>query len=180
MRSAWMSLLRETEKTDSIFKPTLVLMSGRMLSFAATFFIPVVLVRVFTPGEFGTYKQVFLVYMTVYAIAQMGMAESLFYFLPRAPQEGGRYVFNSLLMLLVAAAVFAGALVQEKAKISELLSNSGLAQHFPLLGLYLLFMTASATLEIVMISRKQYSRAALTYISSDMVRAVVFILPALV
>ena len=174
-----MSLLRETEKTDSIFKPTLVLMSGRMLSFAATFFIPVVLVRVFTPGEFGTYKQVFLVYMTVYGIAQLGMAESLFYFLPRAPQKAGRYVLNSLLMLLAAAMIFSGLLVKEESKIAELLSNSGLAQYLPLLAVYLLLMTMSATLEIVMISRKQYRRAAFSYAFSDVLRASVLILPAL-
>ncbi len=162
-----------------MFRPTLVLMSGRMLSFVATFFIPVVLVRIFTPGEFGTYKQVFLVYMTVYGIAQLGMAESLFYFLPRAPHKGGRYVLNSLLMLLAAAAVFSGLLVKEKARISELLGNSGLAQYLPFLGLYLLFMTASTALEIVMISRRQYPRAALSYALSELLRAALFIVPVL-
>ena len=173
------TLLRETDLKGSIFKPTLVLMSGRMLAFVVTFFIPVVLVRIFSPGEFGTYKQVFLVYMTVFGIAQLGMAESLFYFLPRAPQKSGRYVMNSLLMLLAAAVVFSGLLIKEESKIAELLSNSGLAQYLPLLAVYLLLMTMSATLEIVMISRKQYRRAAFSYGFSDVLRAAVLILPAL-
>src|SRR5437879_12894336 len=62
---------------NSTFKPTLVLMSGRSLAFAATFFIPMVLVRVFDQTEFGTYKQLFLIVSTLYGIAQLGMAESL-------------------------------------------------------------------------------------------------------
>ncbi|MBI3894998.1 MAG: polysaccharide biosynthesis protein [Acidobacteria bacterium] len=172
------TLLRETDDTGSIFKPTLVLMSGRMLSFIATFFIPVVLVRLFAPGEFGTYKQAFLIYMTVYGIAQLGMAESLFYFLPRAPKKAGRYAMNSLLMLLAAAVLFSGLLMEEKSRISEWLSNSGLAQYLPLLAVYLLLMTMSATLEIVMISRKQYRRAALSYAVSDVLRAAFLIVPA--
>ena len=164
---------------ESIFRPTLVLMSGRMMSLGATFLIPVVLARLFTVEEFGTYKQVFLVYMTFYAIAQFGMAESLFYFLPRARQEGGRYVSNAIFMLLIAASIGFGIILWEGARLSNLLGNSRLAQHFPLLGIYLVFMTASAALEIVMISRQQYGRAAVYYAGSDIVRAVLLIVPAL-
>jgi O-antigen/teichoic acid export membrane protein len=163
---------------ETMFRPTLVLMSGRILSFAATFFIPVVLVRIFNPGEFGTYKQVFLVYGTVYGVAQLGMAESLFYFLPRDPAKGGRYVLNSILVLLFAGLACLGLLSQESSRISALLSNRGLAQYVPLLGLYLLLMIASATLEIVMISRKQYLWAAVSYALSDLLRATLLITPA--
>jgi O-antigen/teichoic acid export membrane protein len=77
-------------RLDSGVKPTFLLMSGRTVAFAATFFIPVVLARVFSQAEFGTYKQIFLVYATLYYIAQFGMAESLFYFLPSASREAGR------------------------------------------------------------------------------------------
>src|SRR5262249_22469111 len=144
----------------SMFKPTLVLMSGRMTSFVATFFIPVVLVRTFTPSEFGTYKQIFLVYGTLYGLAQLGMAESLFYFLPRSPEKSGRYVLNAILMLVFAGLLCLGLLAKESWRIGTLLSNSDLGQFIPLTGVYLLLMIASATLEIVMISRKQYSVAA--------------------
>src|SRR3989338_6047486 len=84
---------------DSTFKPALLLMSGRAIGFVAVFFLPVVLVRIFDQAEFGTYKQLFLIYSTVYGIAQLGMAESLFYFLPIAPKEAGKYVTNSMLVL---------------------------------------------------------------------------------
>jgi O-antigen/teichoic acid export membrane protein len=163
---------------DSIFKPTLVLMSGRLLSFVVTFCIPVVLVRVYSPTEYGTYKQIFLIFGTANAIAQFGMAESLFYFVPRAPGKAGRYVFNALLMLLVAGLVCWQLLAHESAKISALLSNQSLASYMPLLGAYLLLMMLSATLEIVMISRKEYRWAAYCYGISDLVRAVLLIAPA--
>ena len=41
------------------------------------------LARIFAPAAFGTYKQFFLLYGTLYGLAQLGMAESLYYFVPR-------------------------------------------------------------------------------------------------
>jgi len=76
--------------TDSVFKPALLLMSGRTVAFAATFFIPLVLARIFDPAQFGTYKQLFLIWGSVYSVAQLGMASSLYYFLPRAPRLAGQ------------------------------------------------------------------------------------------
>ena len=61
----------------------MVLVGGRAVGFVAAFAIPVVLARVFTTSEFGTYKQLFLLFSTLFGIAQLGMAESLYYFLPR-------------------------------------------------------------------------------------------------
>ena len=38
---------------------------------------------------------------TLYGIGQLGMAESLFYFLPVAPRNGPRYVANSVMALVL-------------------------------------------------------------------------------
>src|SRR5258706_4326525 len=84
---------------SAVLKPALLLMFGRTLAFAATFFIPVVLARIFDPAHFGAYKQLFLVQSTVYLIGQIGMATTLYYFLPLAPRDAGRYVANSLIFL---------------------------------------------------------------------------------
>ena len=115
-----------TPESESVFKPALLLMSGRTLAFAATFFIPVVLARIFDPAQFGTYKQLFLVYSTVYSIAQLGMASSLYYFLPRAPHEAGRYVANSMLFLGTAGLAAFGLVVMASPKLAHWLSNSEL------------------------------------------------------
>ena len=110
-------------ETDSVFKPALLLMSGRTVAFAATFFIPLVLARIFDPAQFGTYKQLFLIWGTVYYIAQVGMASSLYYFLPRAPRMAGSYVANSLLFLAAAGLVCLGALVVAAPNLGRWLRN---------------------------------------------------------
>src|SRR5580700_6520837 len=106
-------------ETDSVFKPALLLMSGRTVAFAATFFIPLVLARVFDASQFGTYKQLFLIWGTIYAVAQMGMASSLYYFLPRQPRMAGPYVANSLLFLAVTGLCCLGALVLAAPKLGQ-------------------------------------------------------------
>ena len=64
---------------------------------------PLVLARMFDPAEFGTYKQFFLVYATLYGLAQLGMAESLYYFVPREPADAGRHVANAMVTLALSA-----------------------------------------------------------------------------
>lgn len=165
--------------TQSIFRPALLLMSGRTLAFAATFFIPVVLSRIFDPAEFGTYKQLFLVYSTAYFIAQLGMATSLYYFLPAASTEAGQYVANSILFLGMAGVVCCGVLISAAPDLANWLSNSELSGYLPWIGLYLFLMMLSSALEIVLISRGRYFWASASYALSDLARAAAFLLPVL-
>lgn len=165
---------------DSTFRPALMLMSGRVVASLATFFIPVVLVRIFEPAEFGTYKQLFLIAVTFYSIAQLGMAESLFYFLPSIPRHGGRYVLNAILLLAGAGVACLGLLVMAGPAVARWLNNGNLPGYLTLIGVYVLLTLVSSVLEIVMIARKRYLQAAVAYAVSDVSRAVLLIVPALV
>ena len=164
---------------SSLVKPTLVLMSGRVLAFMATFFIPVVLARLFDQTEFGIYKQLFLIFATFYVIGQFGIAESLFYFLPQASHEPGRYVLNSLLVLAAAGLACLGLLTLTASKIAQWMNTSALAEYIPWIGVFILLMIASAVLEIVMTVRKRYLWAASTYAVSDLLRALLLVVPVL-
>jgi O-antigen/teichoic acid export membrane protein len=164
---------------ESTFRPAMKLMSGRMAAFAITFVCPILLVRLFTQSEFGTYKQFMLMTYTPYLIG-CAFSECLFYFLPKDPARAGRYVLNSLMMLFASGTVCLIAMVLNGPRIASIMNNSALAPYFPLMGLYLLFTLASTVLEITMISRKQYSVAAGTYVASDLLRAGFLVVPALI
>ena len=162
------------------FAPALQLMGGRLVGFAATFFVPIVLVRVFEPELFGTYKQLFLVYTTLFSLAQIGMAESLFYFLPQRPEKSGRLLVNSFLMLALSGAAALAFLWLFDSRIAAWLSNPEVAGHLPWIGLYLLLMLASAGLEIALLCRRRYLGATASYALSDILRAVFLVVPTLV
>lgn len=163
---------------NSSFKPTLFLISGRMLAFVVTFFIPIILSRVFTTAAFGEYKQVFLVYATFYGLAQVGMAESLYYFLPHDRERAARYVFNSMLVLGVSGLCCLGVLAGGAQLVSRWVGIANFSRHAVMLWLYLLMTLVSTALEITMINRSQYRRAAVVYAASDILRAVFLVLPA--
>jgi O-antigen/teichoic acid export membrane protein len=165
---------------DGIAKPALLLVVGRTIGFAASFVIPVLLVRTFNQAEFGTYKQLFLIYGTLYGLAQLGMAESLYYFVPKRPQQAGPYIANTLITMAVAGLACVGLLVFVEDRVADWLSNPQLADHVVLLGGFLVLMLISASFEIVMVARKQHLTAAWTYGASDVARTTLLVIPAFV
>ncbi len=170
---------RRSTEIPSLFGAAALLMTGRTVAFTATFLTPVVLARCFTPGEFGTYKQLFLVFATLYPVAQFGMAESLFYFLPSAREGAGHYVANSTALLTTTGLAATAALLAGSGEIARWLGNPSLAQYMPLIGVFLLLMLGSAGLEIAMTARESYRRAATVYAAGDLLRGACLVVPAL-
>jgi O-antigen/teichoic acid export membrane protein len=166
------------EQATDITRPAALLVTGRVVGLVASFAIGIVLARLFAPATFGTYKQFFLVYGTLYGLAQLGMAESLYYFVPRHTARMPRYVCNALITLAVAGLACVGALYAWRTEIAARLTNPALADYMVLAGLFLTFMLMSTVLEIVMVSRKKHLMAAVTYACSDIVRTLFFVSPA--
>jgi O-antigen/teichoic acid export membrane protein len=163
---------------DTLSRSTLLLVAGRAVGFVAVFAIPVVLARIFTPAEFGTYKQLFLVFATLYGLAQLGMAESLYYFVPSRSDQAGRHVANALVTLAVAGIGCLALLYVLRIQVADWLTNAQLADHLTLIGVALTLTLVTALFEIVMIARKRHLAAAVTYASSDVARTLLFIIPA--
>jgi O-antigen/teichoic acid export membrane protein len=163
---------------DRISRAVRVLATGRAPGVAIAFAIPLVLARTFDQAEFGTYKQLFLIYATLFGLAQLGMAESLYYFVPREPSKAGRHAANAITGLSVIGLVCVTVLFALRAQVAAWLSNPALAPHLLALGLFLALMLISAVFEIVLISRKKPGTAAWAYALSDIARAACFVVPA--
>jgi O-antigen/teichoic acid export membrane protein len=163
---------------DKSSRPAMMLVGGRTVGLAATFAIGIILARHFDQAVFGVYKQFFLVFATLYGVLQLGMAESLYYFVPRAPERTGRYVANAVVALLAVGGLCTLALYLARPALAGWM-NEELASYALPLGLFLTFSLASTVLEIVMVSRKQHMRAAVTYAISDFAKTALFIAPAL-
>jgi O-antigen/teichoic acid export membrane protein len=161
-------------------KPTLLLACGRGAAFAVTFMIPVILVRTFDQAAFGSYKQLFLIYGTLFSLMQFGMAESLYYFLPKQPEAGGRLAVNATILLVGCGGITALALYWQAERVASWLHNAELAPLLPWLGIYTALTLTGASLDIAMVARKRFGLAAVTICLSEMFRATLFVLPALI
>ena len=163
---------------DRIARATRMLAAGRVPGLIAAFAIPLVLARVFDQAEFGTYKQLFLIYATLFGLAQVGMAESLYYFVPLAPAHAGRHVANALVALASIGLICVLLLAEFAEPIAAWMSNPALSPHLGTLGLFLALMLISAVLEIVLLSRRRTAAAASAYAISDFGRTLCFVIPA--
>jgi O-antigen/teichoic acid export membrane protein len=171
--------VRDLLRLDGVSRPALWLVIGRGAGFAAAFVVPLVLVRLFDQTTFGTYKQLFLIYATFHGVAQLGVAESLYYFIPRSPGEAGRHALNAAVTLTVAGIACMLLLAVAADSIAVWLKNPALASTLLPLGVFLALMLMSALFEIVLVSRKQYRTAAYTYAASDIARALFIVVPAM-
>jgi len=158
----------------------MLLIGGRSVAVAITFIVPLVLARILAPSVFGTYRQLLLIFTTIYGIAQLGMAESLFYFLPSDPKRGGAYAGNAMLALAAAGAGVVVLLTSLEDSLAVALGNPALQGLAALVGGYLALMLVSAPLETILISRGRHTLASTSYALSDVGRALLMLLPALV
>ena len=154
------------------------LLLARLAAAAISFAIPLALARRFRQDEYGTYKLLLLVANTLGYVLPMGMAQSLYYFVPRLSAR--RALLCQTLLFLLGAGLLALAGVNALSPwLARALNNPALEGDAPRLGLYMLGLLGSMPLEIVLTARGQISLAALTYLASDLLKAAAMVLPAL-
>ncbi len=164
-------------RRPSTTKPALVLTAGRTVGFVIAFAMPIILTRLFSQEQYGTYRLIFVLFGSLYGLSQMGMAESLYFFVPRRPDRAGRYVLNAAVMMTAVGVVLLVGIVTLSSWISQKSGNPLLTAQLPALGVFVLLMLAAASLEIVVVSRQQYLFGAFIYAGSDAVKALLLVAP---
>nr|WP_242345242.1 oligosaccharide flippase family protein [Anaeromyxobacter sp. SG22] len=153
------------------------LIAARLFTAVLTLSIPLVLARVLPLAEYGTYKQLFLIALTLSSILPFGVGQSLYYFIPRTA-DPRVYFGQTLLFLLAAGAVAAVGLFAAMPHVAAAFANPGLLEHRLPLALYTGFTVAASPLELSMTSQGQTRRSAATYLVWDSARAAAFVVPA--
>jgi len=128
---------------------------------------------------FGAYKQIFLLYGTLYMVGQLGMSESLYYFIPHHPERGGALAANSTVILSLCGVACVALLTFGASPMARLVGNAEVAPYLPLLGVFLATMLVTTVLEIAMVSRQRYAMASATYVASDVLRTVFLVVPVM-
>jgi O-antigen/teichoic acid export membrane protein len=154
------------------------LVLSRLASATLTFALPLVLVRLLSPDGFGVYKQFFLVAQTTLLVGQLGVTQSLYYFLPRGGQERGSFVAQALLLLLFLGALAGGGLYLGAPLLGRSMDPRLAELRLPL-GLFAGLMLAAAPLEGALTAEGRIGSAALAYVLSDAARAAALTLGAL-
>jgi len=104
--------------------------------------IGMVLARILSQGDYGTYRQLFLVYTTISTLMLLGIPQSLLYFLPRADSEKQKQALISRTINLVSilSLAFALFMLLTAGLIARLMNNPALARLLPYFAIYPVFM----------------------------------------
>lgn len=154
------------------------LVLARLFTAGLTLSIPLVLARVLSLEEYGTYYQLFLIATTLYYVLPFGVVQSLYYFLPRAEEK--RPWLGQTLFFMSGAGVVGALLVWAVlGPVAAHFANPALLEYRGSLALYTAFLLGSFPLEISLTSQGRTKHSALVYLVSDAVRAAAMVVPCL-
>src|SRR5438045_732272 len=155
------------------------LMLGRGGATVLGFALPLILTRLLPQTQFGTYKQVWLVVTTAYFMLQLGLAQTLYYFVPRKDGRERVWLTQASLALLTLGGICAVALHAARFAVARQFGNPELADFGLQMALITWLMIASSPLEISLTAEGRVRTAALTIFLSDAVRVVASVVPLL-
>lgn len=164
---------------DSPWRSALPLIAGRATSAAVGILLPAVLARALDRDDYGTYKQLFVVANLALHTLQLGLAQSLFYFVPRSATavERRAWLGQTQAMLIVLGVLAGLGAALGAPLIAAKFSNPSLAQLALPLGVLAGSLVAASPLEVGLTARGRPGLSALALVSTDVLRVAAMIVP---
>jgi O-antigen/teichoic acid export membrane protein len=166
-------------RPGGILKQAGPLMLGRGGATVLGFALPLILTRLLPQAEFGTYKQVWLVVTTAYFMLQLGLAQSLYYFLPRKDGRQRAWLTQASVSLFTLGGICGGAIYALRSVVAGQFANPDLATFGLPMALMTWLMVAAAPLEISLTAEGRVRTAAWIIFLSDAVRVIASVVPLL-
>jgi O-antigen/teichoic acid export membrane protein len=138
------------QPTPSLTAQAFWLIVARAIGFVFTIGLPIVIVRVFSPREFGMYKQAFVVVGTAVTVLPFSVGMSAFYFLARRPEKQREVVFNILLYHIIVGGFAWGVLAFSPTTLALILGReTPLVPYAGIIGATIFTWVVASFLELV-------------------------------
>lgn len=155
------------------------LVIARLISAVLTVSIPLVLARQLNLHEYGSYKQLFLIFMTLYMVLPFGVGQSMYFFVPRNGEQARSYFGQTMVWLLGMSVVACSLLFAFEDDVARLINSPDLIKYKWELALYTAGLVGSSPLELWFTCRGKTKLSAVTYLVSDTTRALALVIPVL-
>jgi O-antigen/teichoic acid export membrane protein len=153
-------------------------MASNAFKYAVGFGLQVVLVRLLSRQDYGSYQQLLLLGAIAVGVMPLGLPGSVYYFTHRVgPQRQRLLVGQTLLTLFGTGLLSAVALRLAAPWIARAMNNPALAELIPLYSPYVLFYVASEAVVHILISQDSYRRAVLLEAVEAVLRAAILLVP---
>jgi O-antigen/teichoic acid export membrane protein len=163
-------------KTPGLAVQAFWLIVARTAGFAFTLAMPLVMVRVFTQEQFGTYKQAFVIVATCVSLLHFNVGVSAFYYFGRMPEKRHALIFNIVVYHAFIGAVAMAVLVLWPGVVGRL--NTDLAPMSALLGAVVFTWVFSSFLELVATANQDVAHSTAFIILAQLTKAILLITAA--
>ena len=153
------------------------LVLARLGSAVLTVSIPLVLARQLDAADYGTYKQLFLVFQVLTLLLPFGMAQSLYFFLPREPGDARAYLGQALAWLTGVALASILAWLWTADGVARQFNNPAIADYRWELALLCGGTLVGSPLETWFTARGRSGVSARSYLLWDGLRALALVVP---
>ena len=154
------------------------LVIANLIKYAVGFVMPMVLVRMLNPTDYGTYQQLSLIGALGIAILVMGLPNSVYYFFDRKnPARSKVLTLQTSGMLLLSGTVTALALIACRPLIVDAVKNPALTPLIPYYVIALGLLIATEHFVPMMIARDHYRTGVMVETTETGVRVLILVLP---
>lgn len=148
---------------------SIYLFLATVLGYGIRILLPIALVRILSKQDFGTYNQFFLLEVMIQTVFQMGVIQSLYYFVPRDRENAGGYLVNSLSLNIAIYSVAYVGIWFFKAQIAAELGMAIIFEYFWHLFAYTLLVMLNIGLESYCAARQDIKAASILTIQREVV-----------
>lgn len=150
-------------KTQSLKEQSVWLLTAKIIGFACSFFLPLLIVRYLSQEAVGHYRESFQVIMNAVIILPLGLSMSAYYYLARETDRRGPAIFNILLFNFVVGGLACLFLFLFPQSIGSIFKSEELTRLAPLIGVVIWIWIFSTFLETVAIANQE-ARVATVFI----------------
>lgn len=159
---------------------SLYIFASKITGYGIRLVLPYFLVRTLSVGDFGSYRQFFLLEMYISGLFQFGLNQALYYFIPRDQKNAGAYFLNSIVMNILVFGIAFAAIGAASGPLSRWLNIAILHDAFWKLAAYVVLLILGIACDAYLTARRHVKAAAVFEISGQVLVTVVSLVAALV
>lgn len=169
-----------SNKNSSNFNQALWLGLGQIGIFAVTFLSAAILSRYLDKEDYGTYRQILYVYVTLMSIFTVGLPSVFSYFIPRLNTNQQKTFISSLnKIFLLLGALFSITLYILSSPIAEMLKNPELAVGLKIFSPFPLFTLPALGVEGIYTALRKTKSVAIYQVFSRTLMLILIVLPVI-
>ncbi|MFN2501404.1 MAG: oligosaccharide flippase family protein [Pyrinomonadaceae bacterium] len=150
-------------KSQSLLEQGAWLFVAKIIGFAFSFFLPLLVVRYLSQDSVGLYRQSFQVISNAVVILPIGFSMSAYYFLARETARRSAAILNILIFNFIAGGVACAALNLWPQSVGQIFQSEEMTRLVPIIGFVIWTWIFSTFLETVAIANQE-TRAATLFI----------------